>query len=498
MKHPARPYLRWFVPFTALSLACSGGGGTTTEADPQLAGCEVELSEVAVYQSLKISLGKGDTPVSSRSAELIAGKPALFRVFVTPTVATPLEAVTVRLTIDSSAGHRSYERTAAVSGPSRDDVPGSTFDLAVPAAELQFDARAAVEIVAPAHCQGLARTRFPRTGEVALQPRGVGPLRVRLVPLRYDADGSGRLPDTSPAQLQAFHDALLAMFPVPAVELSVREPVPTSVRIEQKAGWASLLDVVRQTRAGDRAPEDVYYFGLVAPADTHAIYCGTGCTTGVSFTPRSPSGNSQVSLGLGFTGPVSVDAVVHELGHAHGRAHAPCGRPDRPDPAFPYPEALIGVWGYDARGTGQLQSPESTRDIMGYCGPRWVSDYTYRGLTDRSAAVNRLDPPRVASSLIDGTAPATETIWRTLILGAGGQLTWGRATADVPPEGTPVTAGLVGPAGEALGELAVQEIAIADSDERLFWIPEDAGGATSLVLPGASPVPFPPPSPPTP
>ena len=68
----------------------------------------------------------------------------------------------------------------------------------------------------PSHCAGMARTRFPRAGELALRPRPVGPLRVLLVPLRYDADGSGRLPDTSPAQLQAFHDALLAMFPVPA------------------------------------------------------------------------------------------------------------------------------------------------------------------------------------------------------------------------------------------------------------------------------------------
>ena len=493
MKHPLPCYLLWFVPFTALSLACSGGGGTATESEPQLAGCEVELAEVAAYQSLKISLGQGDTPVSSRSAELIAGKPALFRVFVAPTVATPVEAVTVRLSIDSSAGRRSYERTATVSGASRDDVPGSTFDLAVPAAELPADARAAVEIVAPAHCQGLARTRFPRAGEVALQPRSVGALRVRLVPLRYDADGSGRLPDTSPAQLQAFHDALLAMFPVPAVELSVREPVATSLAVAPKAGWASLLDVVRQARASDRPPEDVYYFGLVAPADSHAKYCGTGCTTGVSFTPRTPTSGSQASVGLGFAGPVSVDAVLHELGHAHGRAHAPCGRPDRPDPAFPYPEALIGVWGYDARGTGVLQSPESTRDIMGYCGPRWVSDYTYRGLTARSAAINRPDAPLVASSLIDGTAPAAGITWRTLILGAGGQVTWGLATAEVPPEGTPVTAGLVGPAGEALGQVPIQEIAIADSDERLFWIPEDAARATALVLPGASPVPFPPP-----
>ena len=64
------------------------------------------------------------------------------------------------------------------------------------------------------------------------------------------------------------------------------------------------------------------------------------------------------------------------------------------------------MWGYDARGTGQLHAPEATRDIMGYCGPRWVSDYTYRGLTERSAAVNRLDSDAqlVASRLTEAIA----------------------------------------------------------------------------------------------
>ena len=240
-----------------------------------------------MYQSVKISLGTGDTAVPTPSAAIIAGKPALFRVFLTPTAADTGGGR------DSAPDHPVRRRAADVRAHrhGRLPLPGTT----IPGARsispwrrrsLQPDARASVEIVAPSHCAGSPRTRFPAQGELALRPRSIGPLRVRLVPLRYDADGSGRLPDTSPAQLQAFQDAVLAMFPVPAVEFSVREPVPMSVALGPKTGWATVLDVVRQTRAKDRPADDIYYFGLVAPADTHARYCGIGCTTGVSFTPR--------------------------------------------------------------------------------------------------------------------------------------------------------------------------------------------------------------------
>jgi hypothetical protein len=491
VKHLSSIRVLWFVPFvTVLSLACSEAGAPAPAPELQLASCEVELSEVAVYQSLKISLGTGDTPVAERNAELIAGKPALFRVFVKPTSDTPVEDVTVRLSLDSPSGRRSYDRSASISAASRDDVMASTLDVQVPGEDIQPESRVAVEIVSPSRCAGMAHARFPRTGELSLDARAIGALRVHLVPLRYDADGSGRLPDTSPAQLQAFRDALLAMYPVADVQLTVREPVPTSVAVAPKSGWAGLLDVVKQTRAHDRPADDVYYFGLVAPADTHARYCGNGCTTGVSLTPRKVTPSSQASVGLGFPNPVSVDALVHELGHAHGRAHAPCGGPERPDPSFPYAEALIGSWGYDARGTGELRSPAATRDIMGYCGPRWVSDYTYRGLTDRSAAVNGTGAELVASRLTDGSGQEqTGGLWRTVVLGADATVTWG-AIGQPPSDGTDLRGQLLGPAGEPLGELDVRELEISDSDDRLFSIPVETGAASTLLLPGLSPIPL--------
>ena len=87
----------------------------------------------------------------------------------------------------------------------------------------------------------------------------------------------------------------------------------------------------------DRPQDDVYYFGLVAPADTHAKYCGDGLHHRGLADAKVAQQRQSGQRGPGVPGPITIEALLHELGHAHGRAHAPCGRPDRPDPAFPIP-----------------------------------------------------------------------------------------------------------------------------------------------------------------
>jgi len=55
-------------------------------------------------------------------------------------------------------------------------------------------------------------------------------------------------------------------------------------------------------------------------------------------------------VGLGFDDDALAGTMSHELAHTLGRRHSPCGNfgtPSEPDPAFPDPDGLIGVWGYD-------------------------------------------------------------------------------------------------------------------------------------------------------
>jgi hypothetical protein len=84
---------------------------------------------------------------------------------------------------------------------------------------------------------------------------------------------------------------------------------------------------------------------------------------------------------------VSWETAVHELGHAFGRYHSPCGGADGIDPGYPYPNGFIGTWGYNLL-TRQLYPPATVADVMSYCEPIWVSDYTWKGLFERIRLVN--------------------------------------------------------------------------------------------------------------
>ena len=105
-----------------------------------------------------------------------------------------------------------------------------------------------------------------------------------------------------------------------------------------------------------------------------------GCNSG---------GVSTGSVGDGVT-------MAHELGHACGRPHSPCGTPG--DPAYPAyepydpagtPTASLGEYGIDI-SNGAIKPPGMFKDFMSYCGPSWVSLFVYGRLTDNSA----LDPVR--------------------------------------------------------------------------------------------------------
>jgi hypothetical protein len=57
--------------------------------------------------------------------------------------------------------------------------------------------------------------------------------------------------------------------------------------------------------------------------------------------------------------------------------------PSEYDTEYPYPNAGLGqTYGFDF-ATMRLVKPRSYRDVMSYCSPVWIADYTYRALDER-------------------------------------------------------------------------------------------------------------------
>ena len=145
--------------------------------------------------------------------------------------------------------------------------------------------------------------------------------------------------------------------------------------------WGTLNAQVAAQVTADGNNPNVLYYGLIA----------SGVPMGPIIGCES-SGVSAGGVGNGIT-------MAHELGHHCGFPHAPCGSVGTPDATYPAyepydpagtPQASIGEYGLDI-SNGNVLSPATFKDMMSYCGPKWISLHNYGKLLNNA----KLDPVRV-------------------------------------------------------------------------------------------------------
>jgi hypothetical protein len=218
------------------------------------------------------------------------------------------------------------------------------------------------------------------------------------------------------------------------------------------------------------------------PTDTLGQYCGQGCVAGIGYVTdtTSFSRHAHAALGLSFGDEPSAQTMAHEVGHNHGREHAPCGGAAQPDPSFPYAGAKIGWWGYQA--PEKLYDPAKATDIMGYCDNVWASDYTYQALADRIARMNsaprELPPPggmhHYLFLLTDFKGPR-----------------WGLyREAPRYPHGEPEQADILDDSGAVITSVTVYRTPTDHLSGALILVPDPEPGWHAIQVRGAAPLPF--------
>lgn len=405
-------------------LACDDETTTEPTPEPTMYPAEgVTITEVAIYQSLKRSLAVNGEQAPQSAIPLVEGRDAMIRVFFETNGDYDGEEVTGELILDDG---EPIVVTGKLFGPSDDGSLASTVNFFVPGERIGPSFKYSVALLQKAASENSA-ARYPASGTATVTmdaPKQT--FRVVLAPLRYDWDGSGRLPDLSDEAVAVYKARLKAIFPVSDVEIFLRNPQPWDKRIgPDGTGWNDIIMDTIGFRAVDGSPNDYYYYAIFNPEPTFFDYCGGGCLLGLTLLNDMPSDRGQpllrIAAGIGYEG-YGPDTTAHELGHAHGRAHANCGPgldPQSIDDDFPHPGGRIGTWGLDPI-TGATFDPEIARDFMGYCDFSWVSDYNYAALLARGSLVNL---PRWE------TAPKNRAA--VLSLDADGGLRFGH-TVEVP------------------------------------------------------------------
>ena len=312
---------------------------------------------------------------------LLAGEPALLRVFVT---APPEAAVTmpdVRVTFYVNGAERHTVLIAARTQPIPSEVMEDDLELSINAEVPDWLIVPGLEMVIEVDpdrtldpALGVTK-RLPEEGRMAVDVRAVPPLQLTLVPLLPESEPDSSIIESVLAMAEDpdGHELLedvRTLLPVTELTVAAHEPVATS--------FQDPFRLIRETEAM-RLMEggSGYWMGVIQPPPRTG---GTGwyylLPTGVAYT----GGQTSVSIR-------EASIMAHELGHNLSLAHAPCGNPRGVDPWFPYPIGNTGAWGYDFAEEA-LVVPD-TPDLMSYCGPPdWISDFFFnKALNQRLAEV---------------------------------------------------------------------------------------------------------------
>lgn len=162
-------------------------------------------------------------------------------------------------------------------------------------------------------------------------------------------------------------------------------------------------------RAAGDIPDDRRWYGDIAQISAALLTRGYAV-----FATRIGSGPS------GST-PMYINYAAHEIGHLLGRAHptpgaAACDH-SASDPAYPYEDGAIAATGSDPQSTfagyddgfpggfASILPGRTNFDIMTYCPPWWISDYTYTGILSFLQANPSGAPEEAASAPGDAGAP---------------------------------------------------------------------------------------------
>ncbi len=239
----------------------------------------------------------------------------------------------------------------------------------------------------------------PANARATLQPTVARAqvMRLTAVPVVIAGD-TAMLPSD-----EEIRDALAAVYPLTDVRITRRAPYTSTVITEpitasnesDTGAWGKLLGEINSLRKLEGTTGQ-HYFGFIPKVDYWGTV-GIGYMPGTVAIGRAPRAAGQT----GWRG-----TLQHEKGHNFGRPHSPCGTSG--DSSYPYSGGTLGtVWGFDRRD-GSFLDPSRTKDLMSYCGPSWVSDWTYDKVQAYLAG-NPLDD--LAGGTAKASAVAQQPLW---------------------------------------------------------------------------------------
>ncbi len=339
----------------------------------------------------------------NNSVPLVAGRPAIVRVYAKYTGTTAPVSVTVSLT-GARGGLALPPVTlgpqAVSAAPSRATY-SSSFNLPLPTDWLSGTVTMTATVDSEKIEDEADETNNSATA--TLKFNSVPALNILIVPFNYTHTGSIN-PGFYPAPTHdTISDFIKRTYPLSTINVTFHAALSFTGDLgyfdaTQAPYWENnqntgLVDRVSALKSSEHLSDGglnapIVYYGFVSTiSGGHTwVPLKDGFILGIGLIGSRVSAGLDIPASLGLPADITSDTAAHEIGHNLGRLHAPCIPPPNPlsdlqniDPNYPEKTASIVQFGVDL-SKGTVLNPSTTKDVMSYCEPQWVSDYTYKAL----------------------------------------------------------------------------------------------------------------------
>ena len=361
--------------------ACGGGGGgggaTTTSKDPYVPAINpvIPVNVVLGVPAVQYPASCGEFDAYCR---LVAGKDAIvdveldasvtaFRLQITPVESTGLLPSTVPADCSEACWNEARNKATTVlhlPGTQLSKAGKNVFRVRVPAhlnePSIYWSASFDGPVATDAGIVGKTYIPKPLTRNYF---KG-DPIDLVVVPMRIN----GVVPANFPNIFQIANKVGVKIpLPLSTIRIGATVDIPNATTLSTIDEYnAALRAFTQQAGAGSGR---TYWYGIFNQA------VRKGGLAGIGYQP----GNSAI----GWDDPNQwYRTMTHEAGHNLGLPHTACGNPGSVDPSYPYPNGDLSApypsptaFRYPFDLSQGLEQVQENKDVMGYCGGNYFSDY---------------------------------------------------------------------------------------------------------------------------